>query len=118
MTRSDDISRLLAAEHGAAPPTGVAEAGLNRLLSSLAAHAAPLPVAVGSLHLGWSVVGKWLGVGFLVGLGGAGAAVSVSSANDGSSVAAAPVAVVSSARTVAAPVAPMLNPIPVEPEAQ
>lgn len=102
MSRSDDLSRLLAAERGAAPPAGAAEAGLNRLLSSLAAHAAPLPVAVGSLHLGWSVVGKCLGVGFVVGMGGAGAAVYVSSATDGSNVAAAPVAIVSSVAPSAA----------------
>jgi hypothetical protein len=112
MTRGDDISRLLAAERGAAPPAEAAEAGLNRLLSSLAAHAAPLPIAVGSLHLGWSVVGKWLGVGFVVGLGGAGAAAYVSSSNDGSNVAAAPVAVVSAAAHVAA----LPTPVPIEPQ--
>jgi len=111
MTRSNDISRLLAAERGTAPPAGAAEAGLNRLLGSLAAHAAPLPVAIGSLHLGWSVVGKWLGVGFVVGLGGAGAAAYVSSSHDDSSAAAAPVAVVSAAP----PVAPLAAIVPVEP---
>jgi hypothetical protein len=74
MTGSDHVSRLLAAERIEAPPPGVAEAGRARLLSSLAAGAAPLPVAAGAAKLGWPVLTKWIGAGFAVGLAGAGVA--------------------------------------------
>ena len=74
MTDSDYISRLLVAERAEAPPSGSTEVGLQRLLGTIATHAAPLPVAVGSLKLGLAVIAKWVGVGFVVGTLGAGAA--------------------------------------------
>ena len=61
MTGSKEMSRLLAAARIAAPPPGTAEAGLERLLGSLAAHTAPLPISAGALKLGGSLFGKWLG---------------------------------------------------------
>jgi hypothetical protein len=74
---TNDLTRLLAAERAVMPPAQAAEAGLERLLTALAAHAAPLPVAVGSLKLGGSLVAKWIGVGFAVGIVGAGTAAQV-----------------------------------------
>jgi len=74
MTSSKEMSRLLAAERLAAPPPGKVETGLERLLGSLAAHAAPLPVSAGAIKLGGSLLSKWLGIGFIVGLAGAGVA--------------------------------------------
>jgi hypothetical protein len=74
MSGAEHVSRLLAAERGVSPPAGTAEVELQRLLGSLALQAAPLPVAVGSLKLGWSLLAKWVGVGFAVGMAGAGAA--------------------------------------------
>jgi hypothetical protein len=72
-----ELSRLLAAERATSPPARAAEVGLERLLTALAGQAAPLPVAVGTLKLGGSLVAKWIGIGFAVGLTGAGAATQV-----------------------------------------
>ncbi len=80
MTDSDYISRLLGAERVAGPPNGSAEAGLRRLLTTMATHAAPLPVAVGSLKLGMAAIAKWVGVGFVIGTLGTGLASYVSHA--------------------------------------
>lgn len=74
MTNSDDVSHLLAAARGLAPPVGSAEAGLARLTGSLAAQTAPMPIAVGPLKLASVGLTKWISVGFLVGLSGAGLA--------------------------------------------
>lgn len=74
MMGSEEVSRLLAAERAVSPPPGAAEAGLARLFGSLAAEAAPLPVAAGALKLGWPALTKWVGAGFAVGLAGAGVA--------------------------------------------
>jgi len=74
MSSADHLSRLLEVERAAAPPSGTADAELKRLLSSLATHAPPLAVATGSLKLGWTMIAKWIGVGFAVGVAGAGAA--------------------------------------------
>lgn len=71
---TDDLQRLFDAERAVRPPTGELERGLGRLLTDVARGAAPLPVAASSLKLGLSVVSKWLAVGFIAGLGGAGAA--------------------------------------------
>jgi hypothetical protein len=72
MKGTDQISRMLAAERAAAPPSGSVDAGLQRLLTSLAGNVAPLPVATGSLKVGWSLVGKWIGLGLVVGVTAAG----------------------------------------------
>jgi hypothetical protein len=48
--------------------------GRARLLSSLAAEAAQLSAVTGATKLGWSVLTKWIGAGFAVGLAGAGVA--------------------------------------------
>src|SRR6188768_2525603 len=77
MNAMNELSRLLAAERAITPPAQAAEQGLERLLGALAIHAAPLPVAAGALQLGGSMVVKWLGVGFAMGLAGAGAASQV-----------------------------------------
>lgn len=71
---TDDLQRLFDAERAVRAPTGELERGLGRLLTDVARGAAPLPVAASSLKLGLSVVSKWLVVGFIAGLGGAGAA--------------------------------------------
>ena len=67
-----------------APPRAM-DHGLQRLLTDVAARVAPLPVATGSLKLGLSVVSKWLMVGFIAGLGGAGAASQIFAPNSSSS---------------------------------
>lgn len=77
MTGWNEMSRLLAAERVATPAPGTAEAGLGRLLASLAAHTTPLAVSAGSLKLGGSLLGKWVGIGFVVGVAGAGAVAHV-----------------------------------------
>ena len=71
---SDPLSRLFEAERAVQPPPHALEHGVARLLGDLAQQVAPLPVATGSLKLGVSLVSKWLVVGFVVGVGGAGAA--------------------------------------------
>ncbi|HVY26903.1 MAG TPA: hypothetical protein VHB79_10135 [Polyangiaceae bacterium] len=71
---TDDLTRLFEAERAASPPPGGLERGLGRLLGDVARGAAPLPVAATSLKLGLSLASKWLALGFVVGLGGAGAA--------------------------------------------
>lgn len=71
---TDELTRLFEAERAASPPPGGLERGLGRLLSDVARGAAPLPVAATSLKLGLSLASKWLALGFVVGLGGAGAA--------------------------------------------
>lgn len=76
MTNVDEVSRLLALARGVQPPAGGAKAGLSRLLTSLTVDTAPMPVAVGALQLGSVAVAKWVGVGFLVGLTGAGVGAS------------------------------------------
>jgi hypothetical protein len=73
----DSLSRLFDAERAVQPPPHALEQGVSRLLTDLAQHVAPLPVATGSLKLGVSLVSKWLVVGFVVGVGGAGAASQV-----------------------------------------
>lgn len=87
MRNVDELSRLFEAERAVRPSAQGMERGLSRLLADVARRAAPLPVATGSLKLGLSLVSKWLLVGFVVGLGGAGAASRISAAN----AAAAPV---------------------------
>lgn len=72
MTKADELSRLFEAERAVHPPAQSMERGLSRLLADVAMGAAPLPIATGSLKLGLSLVSKWLIVGFVVGLGGAG----------------------------------------------
>lgn len=74
MTKADELSRLFEAERAVHPPAQGMERGLSRLLADVAHGAAPLPIATGSLKLGLSLVSKWLIVGFVVGLGGAGLA--------------------------------------------
>lgn len=74
---SDDLARLFEAERAVHPPSGRLERTLERLLSEMAHGAAPLPVATGSLKLGLSLASKWVAVGFVVGVGGAGAASQV-----------------------------------------
>lgn len=105
MTDSDYISGLLAAEQAEAPPSGSTEAGLQRLLGTMATHAAPLPVAVGSLKLGLGVITKWVGVGFLVGTLGAGAASYASHPASRSPMLAAPAAELAVAPPVRLPAA-------------
>jgi hypothetical protein len=74
MTNADELSRLFDAERAVHPPEQGMEQGLSRLLADIAHGTAPLPIATGSLKLGLSLVSKWLIVGFVVGLGGAGLA--------------------------------------------
>jgi len=90
MTNTDELSRLFEAERTVHPPNEGMEQGLSRLLADLAQGAAPLPIVTGSLKLGLSLVSRWVIVGFVVGLGGAGLATQIW----GSSVAAAPSAAV------------------------
>lgn len=71
---TDELSGLFDAERSVQPPTETVERGLARLLGDVAAQVAPLPIASGALKLAWSAVSKWLIVGFVVGLAGAGAA--------------------------------------------
>jgi hypothetical protein len=71
---TDDLTKLFAAERAVRSPAGSLEQGLSRLFTSLAEQAAPLAVATGALKLGGSAAAKWLAIGFVVGLGGAGAA--------------------------------------------
>ncbi len=103
MTDSDYISRLLGAERAEAPPSGATEVGLQRLLGTMATHAAPLPVAVGSLKLGLAAIAKWVGVGFAVGTLGAGVASYASHPASNSSVAGPAATVSASASLVSAP---------------
>jgi hypothetical protein len=79
MNGMNELSRLLATGRAVTPPPQAAQVGLPRLLGALAMQAAPLPVASGALHL-WSLAGKWLGVGFAVGLAAAGTASVLASA--------------------------------------
>jgi len=81
MANVDELSRLFDAERAIHPPAEGMERGLSRLLSDVARRAAPLPVATGSLKLGLSLVSKWLIVGFVVGLGGAGMASRIGTAD-------------------------------------
>jgi hypothetical protein len=74
MSGSSELLRLLAAERAVSPPPAAGAAGLDRLLGSVAAGVAPMPVAAGSLKLGLSLLSKWVGVGFMVGIAGAGVA--------------------------------------------
>jgi hypothetical protein len=71
---TDELTRLFEAERAASPPPGGMERGLGRLLGDVARGAAPLPVAATTLKLGLSLASKWLALGFVVGLSGAGAA--------------------------------------------
>jgi hypothetical protein len=71
---TDELTRLFDAERAARPPGGDMERGLGRLLGDVARGVAPLPVAATSLKFGLSLASKWLAVGFVVGIGGAGAA--------------------------------------------
>ena len=73
----EQLSRLFEAERAVQPPAHAMEQGASRLLTALAQQAAPLPIATGALKLGFSLVSKWLLVGFVVGVGGAGAASQV-----------------------------------------
>ncbi len=74
MTSADHVARLLAAERAEGPPPGVAELGRARLFTSLAAEAAQVTAAASAAKLGWTVVAKWIGAGFAVGIAGAGVA--------------------------------------------
>lgn len=71
---TDELTRLFDAERAVRPPGGEMERGLGRLLGDVARGVAPLPVAATSLKFGLSLASKWLAVGFVVGIGGAGAA--------------------------------------------
>jgi hypothetical protein len=71
---TDDLAHLFDAERAASPPRGGLEHGLDRLLTDVARGVTPLPVAATSLKLGISLASKWLALGFVVGLSGAGAA--------------------------------------------
>ncbi len=103
MTDSHYISRLLMAERAEAPPGASTEAGLQRLLGTMASHAAPLPVAVGSLKLGLAAIAKWVGVGFAVGTLGAGVASYASQPANNSSALAPSVAMVPPAPSISVP---------------
>jgi hypothetical protein len=74
---TDELSRLLAAERAARPPAQALENGLPRFLSDVTGHVAPLPIGAGALKVGWTAASKWIAIGFVVGLGGAGAAVTL-----------------------------------------
>ncbi len=60
MSSDDDLERLLAAERGREPPSGAAEAGLERLHSALAAGTPALVVAESLQTLGATTTAKWL----------------------------------------------------------
>jgi len=69
------------------------------------------------LHLGWSVVSKWIGAGFALGLAGAGAAAYVSTptaavAVVASATAARPASILPMTAAEARPVAPVAPPLP------
>jgi len=105
MNGMDELGSLLAAERADALPVSATKQGLSRLLGALATTAAPLPVVTGVPHPGWWLVGKWLGVGFVVGVAGAGVASVVSSPSDGASRNAAAPSSVDAPSTTAAVVA-------------
>lgn len=120
MNGMNELSRLLATGRAVTPPAQAAQVGLRRLLGALATQAAPLPVASGALHL-WSLGGKWLGVGFAVGLAAAGTASVIASASNTTLPAAVPTSAVNtrSVGTAAAPAeastrsnAPAIEPSP------
>lgn len=81
MTKADELSRLFDAERAVHPPVEGMERGLSRLLADVAEGVAPLPIAIGAPKFGLSLVSKWLIVGFAVGLGGAGMASRIWTAN-------------------------------------
>jgi hypothetical protein len=74
----DKLARALAVERAAAPPPGSAEVGLARVLGSLSAGVAPVPVAAGALQIKSFALAKWVAVGFVVGVTGAGVAADAS----------------------------------------
>lgn len=73
MKPMDELAQLLAAERAARVPDD-SGAGLERLLTSLAAKTAPLPIAVGAVSVGWGLISKCVALGFVIGVSGAGAA--------------------------------------------
>jgi hypothetical protein len=97
---TDDLARLFEAERAASPPRGGLEHGLDRLLTDVARGVAPLPVAATSLKLGLSLASKWLALGFVVGLSGAGAASQIW-APDAAAAPSTPAKVVAAALPVA-----------------
>jgi hypothetical protein len=74
----DKLAQALATERAVAPPTGTTEAGLSRLLGSISAGVAPMPVAVGALSGTSFALAKWVAIGFVVGVTGAGVAMTAS----------------------------------------
>jgi hypothetical protein len=74
----DKLAQALATERAVAPPTGTTEAGLARLLGSISAGVAPMPVAVGALSGTSFALAKWVAIGFVVGVTGAGVAMNAS----------------------------------------
>lgn len=102
MMQVDELSRLFAAERAVRAPATAVEQGLTRLLTDVAAQAAPLPVAAGALKLTAVGVSKWVMAGFVVGMASSGAASLVTSANMAGSE---PFSVPSVAATVASPIA-------------
>lgn len=114
MTTADELSRLLDAERRVRPPEGGLEQGLSRLLGDFAQRVAPLPIATGSLKLGLSLVSKWLLVGFVVGLAGAGAVSQIGATNAAAAPSAVPhshgLAVSLAAGSAAPAVAPPVEP--------
>jgi len=73
MISEDELQALFRAERAVHPPSFAVEHGLRRLVSDLSANVPPLPIAMGPLKLGLSVIPKWLAGGFALGLIGAGA---------------------------------------------
>jgi len=96
---TDELSRLFEAERAVRAPAGGLERGLSRLLADVGKQVAPLPVATGSLKLGLSALSKWLIVGFVAGIGGAGAVSHLAAPSS-------PAALGPSARPVAVAAAP------------
>jgi hypothetical protein len=78
MSDSSELSQLFAAERAVRSEAGAVERGVSRLLTDLAASAAPAPAAVGAAKLGWPLLAKWIGGGFLLGVLGSGAATQLS----------------------------------------
>lgn len=120
MMHDHDLSSLFAAERAVRAPSGAVDQGLSRLLTAVAAQAAPLPVASGTLKLTWTAVSKWILAGFVVGVVGSGALAQVWAPppqRPAASLTTPNVASVSATRPPIASVAPASEPPPNAPAA-
>jgi len=89
MSDEAELSRLFTAERAVRMPPELTEQGLARLLPAVAAEAASVPAAAGTLKLAWMAAGKWILAGFVVGLTFSGVAASMGT-SEGAPSSAAP----------------------------